>query len=767
MDTTDVPMMTMLQLPDAGPLTGSEYIHLVQGSDPAADVKATLSFIGASVGTGLIYVTSLSDAYPSMAIGQLVDWPMSWRGMTCGYYAGAGGFSTDVNLQQVAATTPVLVAAGAAWELPDHVAAFGERAGRGVWAYSGTFLGQQAGYYAITYAPTFVGRWAGFGALGTQINALGYQAGAYADGGYDSNATTLTAAITKSQTGAVAVAGAAPWAPGTLNYANGTLFFRIDQEVVQGHYIDATHISLDTRAANGSSPQAHSANAAVLRFLPSGQSNYVGWEAGKYCWGGNNDLYGHQAGYQGSIHDSTGFGYHALYVSVGYNHVGIGTRANAAIAGHDNTAVGAGATTQVLGTPFAVATSPAAPLFDIGNVTGQPSQNIQIPSGIGAANGWTNGQTVNLMWAWSGSYAPIHLESTNTSYLFTYYKNPVTNTEYLLPSKQVWSWYGSATSDANPPDNNPPVGGNTTPSWPSPENSAVTLYQPDGTAIFTPVVAVNEATAIGSAAAATAQNAVAVGANAVASNTNALAIGQAASATLDHSTAIGTNASASASYAYAVGYAATASGGNALAIGANVSVSGVESVGIGKSVSVTANDAVAIGATSSVSGLDGTAVGFGASAGYTNSMALGYQAATNAANSIVLGNNSITKIYAAVTSITAISDRRRKRDIRDLDLGLDFIAKLRPVSYRFRGDDPTARYGFVAQDVTRALPRSLGERVEEGDADLALVERESDADRTYRMNYSELLAPMVRAIQQLDEQNAALRRRIVALEASR
>ena len=266
------------------------------------------------------------------------------------------------------------------------------------------------------------------------------------------------------------------------------------------------------------------------------------------------------------------------------------------------------------------------------------------------------------------------------------------NNEYLLPSKQVWSWYGSATSDANPSDNNPPVGGNNTPSWPSPENPAVTLYQPSGTATFTPITGVSEATAVGSAAAATAQNAVALGANAVASNTNAVALGYAASAALDHTTAIGTNAAASASYAQAIGYAASASGGDSLALGANATVANVESVGIGKSVSVTADDSVAIGSGASVSGLDGTAIGKGASAAYTNSMALGYQATTTAANSIVLGNSSISKIYAAVTSITAISDRRRKRDIRDIDLGLDFIAKLRPVSYRFRGDDRTVRY---------------------------------------------------------------------------
>src|SRR6185437_1162707 len=110
------------------------------------------------------------------------------------------------------------------------------------------------------------GRWAGYGALGAQINALGYEAGAFSDGGYDTNATTLAAAVTNTTTGSVAVASTAPWSPSTLGYANGTLFFRIDQEVIQGHYIDDTHVGIDVRGANGSSAAAHAASAPVLRF---------------------------------------------------------------------------------------------------------------------------------------------------------------------------------------------------------------------------------------------------------------------------------------------------------------------------------------------------------------------------------------------------------------------------------------------------------------------------------------------------------------------
>jgi hypothetical protein len=58
-----------------------------------------------------------------------------------------------------------------------------------------------------------------------------------------------------------------------------------------------------------------------------------------------------------------------------------------------------------------------------------------------------------------------------------------------------------------------------------------------------------------------------------------------------------------------------------------------------------------------------------------NGTALGYLAQLTASNSIVLGNSSIRKIYAQVTTITAISDGRCKKYIRafNSDLGLDFI----------------------------------------------------------------------------------------------
>lgn len=172
-----------------------------------------------------------------------------------------------------------------------------------------------------------------------------------------------------------------------------------------------------------------------------------------------------------------------------------------------------------------------------------------------------------------------------------------------------------------------------------------------------------------------------------------------------------------------------------------------------------------------IAGNYNTFIGSGADANadYTNGTALGAGALLFASNSIVLGNKSINAIYANVSSITAVSDRRRKKDITPLgaDLGLDFIERLKPVSYRFNNGDETERYGFIAQDLEQALPVSLHDIIERSKPEhgLALIERQNDKDRTYRVAYGELTAPIVKAIQQQQQEIEAERQQIAALKA--
>jgi hypothetical protein len=130
-----------------------------------------------------------------------------------------------------------------------------------------------------------------------------------------------------------------------------------------------------------------------------------------------------------------------------------------------------------------------------------------------------------------------------------------------------------------------------------------------------------------------------------------------------------------------------------------------------------------------------------------NATALGYGAETQGSNTIALGNTSITAIYAEVTSITGYSDRRKKKDIEILDpeLGLDFVMKLKPVTFDKRNGDETLRMGFIAQDTIAALPDKYADMIEDGTRKFDLVDK--DDDGYYRMNYVSLMAPVVSAIQ--------------------
>ena len=219
----------------------------------------------------------------------------------------------------------------------------------------------------------------------------------------------------------------------------------------------------------------------------------------------------------------------------------------------------------------------------------------------------------------------------------------------------------------------------------------------------------------------------------------------------------------------ATGGSNTAGGANALTAnttGNNNTAEGFDA--LGDNVTGSGNTALGFGAGSgNITGGNSTFLGANTRAktdGLTNATALGNGAALTVSDSIVLGNGEISRIFAKVSSISALSDRRAKKDIAALDpaLGLAFIARLKPVSYRFNNGDETQRYGFIAQDLEQALPEKLHAAVETAKSEhgVALIERQNDRARTYRVAYGELIAPMVKAIQeqqgQLQEQGRQL-----------
>ena len=117
--------------------------------------------------------------------------------------------------------------------------------------------------------------------------------------------------------------------------------------------------------------------------------------------------------------------------------------------------------------------------------------------------------------------------------------------------------------------------------------------------------------------------------------------------------------------------------------------------------------------------------------------------------------NRWNDIYATNGTIQT-SDERLKTDIVDSDLGLEFINSLRPVRYVWRStpEKPRTRhhYGVIAQQ-TKAVLDELGI------ADFAGYIRDEKHD-AYGLRYTEFIAPIIKAIQELNEEIATLRQQL-------
>jgi trimeric autotransporter adhesin len=164
-------------------------------------------------------------------------------------------------------------------------------------------------------------------------------------------------------------------------------------------------------------------------------------------------------------------------------------------------------------------------------------------------------------------------------------------------------------------------------------------------------------------------------------------------------------------------------------------------------------------------GSNNTMVGNGAdalnpNATFSNSTALGAGAIIDRANMIRLGSSTITRLEAAV-NLTVPSDGRVKRDVRENIPGLEFVAKLRPVSYYYdlnkwdalMGRNPSDRRnyaqkeairysGFIAQEVHDAA-KALG-------YDFSGVTSPQSDKGLYSIAYAEMVVPLVKAVQELN-----------------
>jgi hypothetical protein len=157
---------------------------------------------------------------------------------------------------------------------------------------------------------------------------------------------------------------------------------------------------------------------------------------------------------------------------------------------------------------------------------------------------------------------------------------------------------------------------------------------------------------------------------------------------------------------------------------------------------------------------------------YDNSTAVGHYAPITNSNQVRIGNSSVTSI-GGYTSWSNLSDGRFKQNVKENVPGLDFILKLKPVTYNldvdklnnflhipdsvqnisklknYANEKSNIQYtGFIAQEVEETA-NELG-------FDFSGIDKPQNEESHYSLRYAEFVVPLVKAVQELNDNNTAL-----------
>lgn len=151
------------------------------------------------------------------------------------------------------------------------------------------------------------------------------------------------------------------------------------------------------------------------------------------------------------------------------------------------------------------------------------------------------------------------------------------------------------------------------------------------------------------------------------------------------------------------------------------------------------------------------------SGSFTNTIVIGYNANATSDNEVRLGNSSISTI-GGYANWTNVSDGRFKTNVKEDVVGLDFILKLRPVTYnldmdaiaRFNKTPDSLRLkkteiekqteiqsGFIAQEVEAAAKFVK--------YDFHGVDIPKNEESFYGLRYAEFVVPLVKSVQELNQ----------------
>jgi trimeric autotransporter adhesin len=259
-------------------------------------------------------------------------------------------------------------------------------------------------------------------------------------------------------------------------------------------------------------------------------------------------------------------------------------------------------------------------------------------------------------------------------------------------------------------------------------------------------------------------------------NNTALGAGATTCQNCNNTTSVGYSAETGVN-ATAVGYEAHALN-HAIASGYDAQANNYATAfGVSSRAGITA---VAAGYFAQALATNSTAVGQSAQviATATNSMALGSGALVTASNAIRIGNGAITSITGNV-NFFGTSDGRYKTNVKENVPGLEFISKLKPVTFKWDlgklnkldgaeefATDPVlgeAREakakkvytGFIAQDVEAAAM--------ECGYDFSGVHKPANDQSEYSLAYAEFVVPLVKAVQEQQKEIEELQKTVRAL----
>ena len=145
-----------------------------------------------------------------------------------------------------------------------------------------------------------------------------------------------------------------------------------------------------------------------------------------------------------------------------------------------------------------------------------------------------------------------------------------------------------------------------------------------------------------------------------------------------------------------------------------------------------------------------------------NGLALYCVANTNAVDFVNFYANSgnlcgsISRVgTTSAVAYNVSSDYRLKHDIKPMELGLETIEKLKPVTYKWNEDNSFGE-GFIAHELQEIIPFAVN-----GTKDAV---NENGSIKTQGVDYSKIVVHLVKAIQELSAKNDALEARLAKLE---